>query len=261
MSMMTPGAVVWFEIGTADPQATKDFYGSLLGWTFHAVPAAGGRIYTLISAAGAPLPMGGIWEPAQDGREAMSLSIRSADVDTDVARLGDLGARVVAPTGPAADGGRMARLTDPRGTLFSVWQAPGQPAATPAEAGAPVPGSLGWFEIGTADIEASKTFYADAFGWKYVHDTGVTTKPYYAAVTPGGERGSGGLADNSAEKGAKDYAAPQFLTPDVPAAVEKAKALGAAVEHGPESTAYGLTFARLTDPRGIRFVLFSPPQG
>ncbi|MFF4948474.1 VOC family protein [Streptomyces chattanoogensis] len=260
MATMDPGSVVWFEIDTADPQAAKDFYGSLLGWTFQTVPVADGRTYTLITAKGAPLPMGGLWEPAAVSEEAMSLSVRSADVDTDVARLKDLGATVVAPTGPAADGGRYARLRDPRGTLFSVWQQPaGNAADQQPGPGVPLPGSMAWFEIGTADIEASKTFYADAFGWNYIHDTGVTSRPYFAAVTPGAERGSGGLGDNSTAKGTRDYAAPQFLTPDVPTAVEKAKSLGATAEAGPETTAYGLTFARLKDPRGIRFLLFSLP--
>ncbi len=218
----------------------------------------GADTYTLIFAAGAALPMGGIRQSAAAGGETMSLSVRSADVEADTARLKGLGATVVVASSPAADGGRLARLQDPRGTLFSVWRAPEQPAAA-ADSGIPRPGSLAWFEIGTADIEASKAFYTDAFGWKYVQDTGVTSLPYYAAVTPGGERGSGGLADTSAQPGAQDYAAPQFIVPDVPATVTTAKALGAKVETGPESTTYGLTFARLTDPRGIRFVLFSPP--
>ncbi|KOT65565.1 MULTISPECIES: VOC family protein [Streptomyces] len=268
MGFMDPGSVVWFEIDTADPKAVKNFYGSLLGWSFQTVPTADGRTYTLISADGAPLPMGGMWEPAPGGQgEGVSLAVRSAEVDADMARLKDLGATVVLAAGPAADGGRSARLKDPRGTAFSVWQAPEQPPAgasalPEAGAGAPLPGSLGWFEIGTADLEASKKFYADAFAWTYVHDTSVTTRTYVAAITPGDQRGSGGLADTSQATGVKDYAAPQFVTPDVPAAVAKAEKLGATVEAGPETTAYGLTFARLTDPRGIRFLLFSlPPQG
>ncbi|KPC61829.1 hypothetical protein [Streptomyces chattanoogensis] len=51
---------------------------------------------------------------------------------------------------------------------------------------------MAWFEIGTADIEASKAFSAGAFGWNHLHDTGVTSRPYFAAVTPGAECGSGG---------------------------------------------------------------------
>ncbi|PSJ27112.1 VOC family protein [Streptosporangium nondiastaticum] len=263
MGMMDPGSVVWFEVDTTDPQAVKDFYGSLLGWTFQTVPTPDGRTYTLISADGAPLPMGGFWEPAPGVGEGFVLAVRSADVDADIARLKDHGADVVSAAGPAADGGRSARLTDPRGTHFSIWQSPTQPPAADAQPdaapGAPVPGSLGWFEIGTADIETSKTFYANAFGWTYIHDTGVASRTYFAAVTPGDTMGSGGLADTGTSDGARDYAAPQFLTPDVPAAVARATQLGATVESGPETTAYGLTHARLTDPRGNRFLLFTPP--
>ncbi|WP_424889037.1 VOC family protein [Streptomyces sp. XH2] len=267
MTAFSPGSVVWFEIGTADPEAAQGFYGSLLGWTFQAVPAAGGHPYTLITAPGAALPMGGIREPAPDGEETMCLSVRSTDVEADMARLTDLGAKPAGSVGPATDGGPCARLRDPRGTLFSVWQAAGNAADDPAGAGGaagiPGPGSLGWFEIGTTDIEASKTFYAKAFGWDYIRDTGVRSRPYFAVVAPGHERGSGGLVDTSGTKdaeGARDYAVPQFLTADVPATIAKAKTLGATVEAGPETTAYGLTHARLTDPRGLRFLVFSLPQ-
>ncbi|MFF4603647.1 VOC family protein [Streptomyces sp. NPDC001339] len=269
MGLMDSGSVVWFEIDTADLESVKDFYGSLFGWSFQTVPAAEDRSYTLVTAQGAAMPMGGIWAPGVGAEETAVLSVRSADVAADVARLKDLGATVVVPPGPAADGGVVARLKDPRGTLFAVWQAPEQ-APTGVEgglqgAGVPLPGTLGWFEIGTGDLEASKRFYADAFGWNYVHDTGVTSRTYFAAVTPGDERGSGGLADTGTDKdgtSVKDYAIPQFVAPDVPAAVTKATELGASVESGPETTTYGLTFARLKDPRGIRFLIFSlPSQG
>ncbi|MFI9234472.1 VOC family protein [Streptomyces rimosus] len=109
MGFMDPGSVVWFEIDTADPKAVKDFYGSLLGWSFQTVPTADGRTYTLISADGAPLPMGGMWGPAPGGRgEVVSLAVRSADVDADMARLKDLGAR-----GPCGRPGRRRRTLRP----------------------------------------------------------------------------------------------------------------------------------------------------
>ncbi|MFI2614911.1 hypothetical protein [Streptomyces sp. NPDC018584] len=38
MSFMSPGQVVWFEIGTTAPEAVTGFYGPLLGWTFEADP-------------------------------------------------------------------------------------------------------------------------------------------------------------------------------------------------------------------------------
>ena len=66
MSFMSPGKVVWFEIGTANPDAVTDFYGRLLGWSFEVDEhsSVDGRTYTRILAPGAPWPMGAIAQAA-----------------------------------------------------------------------------------------------------------------------------------------------------------------------------------------------------
>ncbi|MEV0368997.1 VOC family protein [Streptomyces sp. NPDC050636] len=273
MTIPSPGSVAWFEIDTADPKAAQDFYGTLLGWTFQPVPAPDGRTYTLITVPGDPYPTGGIRPTGTGGEEGITVSMVSTDAAADVARLKDLGATVVLPPAKAADGGDYARLKDTRGNLFTIWTPPvtswtppeqsagnGAGRQSDQRAGAPQPGSFAWFEIGTADIEATKNFYAEAFGWTYQRDPGAVARPYYG-VTTGGERSTGGLSDNSAEAVVAEYAIPLFLSLDVPATVAKAQSLGATVEFGPETTTYGLAFARLKDPRGVSFGLFSMPQG
>ena len=56
MSAPAANTVAWFEIGTPDVQAAQDFYGPLFGWTF-----APDGDYTLITAAGADGPSGGLF--------------------------------------------------------------------------------------------------------------------------------------------------------------------------------------------------------
>ncbi|MFD9882628.1 VOC family protein [Streptomyces alboflavus] len=265
MSTPAGGSVIWIEIDTADVTAVKDFYGSLFGWSFPAMPTPDGGTYHLIQPAGAPFPMGGILESGSGEREGIVLSAVSLDVAGDAARLKDLGATVVVPPSKAADGGDYARLTDPRGNLFAIWTPPGpppgvDPAHPDVSAFEPKPGSLGWFEIGTRDLDATRTFYAQGLDWSYEPDPGVPGETY-DGVRAGTAQPSGGLRELDQATGAADYTMPLFLTEDVPATADRAVALGARVEDAPTVTTYGLTFARLADPRGNRFGLFAPPQG
>ncbi|MEU7901037.1 VOC family protein [Nonomuraea sp. NPDC049152] len=61
--------------------------------------------------------------------------------------------------------------------------------------------------------------------------------------------------------GGVDYVMPCFLVTDVPAVTGRAVELGARVELGPDANPGGLVSARLLDPRGNRFGVFSPPAG
>ncbi|SHM56878.1 VOC family protein [Streptomyces yunnanensis] len=264
MTFPARGSVVWIEIDTSDAKAVQDFYGSLFGWSFPGMPAPDGGTYHLIQPAGAPFPMGGILESSSDGREGIVLSAVSLDVAGDVARLKDLGATVVVPPSKAADGGDYARLKDPRGNLFAIWTPPGPPPGVDTgqldpSAFAPKPGSLGWFEIGTRDIEASRAFFAQGLDWRYESDPGVPGETY-DGVRAGTPHPSGGLRELGRDRDAADYTMPLFLTDDVSATTDKALALGATVLDAPTATTYGLTYARLTDPRGNRFGLFTPPK-
>ena len=46
-----PGKFIWFDCVTADPYASKAFYGAVFGWDFHSIGSGTGR-YTLIENKG-----------------------------------------------------------------------------------------------------------------------------------------------------------------------------------------------------------------
>ncbi|MFC0842343.1 VOC family protein [Streptomyces noboritoensis] len=269
MSFMSPGSVVWFEIGTADPQAVQDFYGPLLGWTFETDPAssAHGRAYIRIMAPGAPWPMGAIQQDVCGG-EVVNLSVMSADVRDDVERLERLGAKVVVPATTVGEVTVFARLLDPRDNTFAVFsRTTSKDLAERAVATeehiaqtvqGPAPGGFAWFEIGTNDPQATKEFYGRAFGWRFEKDDSAGGKPYFNVFT-GNDWPSGGMYDHSGPGVGGDYAMPSFVVADIPATVARAAMAGAAIEHGPDANPDGLVFARLVDPRGNRFGLFSMP--
>ncbi|WP_438490092.1 VOC family protein [Streptomyces sp. S186] len=122
--------------------------------------------------------------------------------------------------------------------------------------GKPVPGSYAWFEVGTTDAQATEDFYGQAFGWRFVFDDSAGGKRYSNVFT-GNQWPSGGRYDLGAD--GVDYLMPDFLITDVPAVTAKATELGATVEFGPDTNPDGLVYARIIDPRGNRFGLFSAP--
>ncbi|MEU8893328.1 VOC family protein [Streptomyces sp. NPDC048442] len=269
MSFMAPGSVVWFEIGTADPKAVQEFYGPLLGWTFEVDEdsSVDGRTYTRIMAPGAPWPMGAI-QQGDTGGEVINLSVLSADVHADVERLAELGAKVLVPATQVGEVTVFARLADPQGNTFSLFsRTTSADLSERAEATeehmqqasfTPQPGSMAWFEIGTTDFKATTGFYEAAFGWRFEKDESAAGRPYYSIFT-GGDWPAGGLYDHSGADGGADYAMPCLLVTDVPATTTAAVDSGARIEQGPASNPDGLVFARLTDPHGNRFGLFTPP--
>lgn len=249
--------VFGFEIDTSDAQAVKDFYGPWLGWAFEPepVPGADGVVLTRITAAGAHAPTGQIRQHPAGTKEAISLRLESADVAADAARLQKLGAKVAAPAAEDGDGTVRARIMDPRGNLLTL-VAP----ATALSPQTPQPGSMAQFELSTTDLEATRAFYGTAFGWGFEHDPGSVGTPYHGIQTRG-PIPTGGAYDHSGNPQAPEFAIISILATDVPATVAQAVSLGAKVDDEPRTTAYGLVFARLIDPRGNRIGLFSLPQG
>ncbi|MBP2402682.1 VOC family protein [Streptomyces syringium] len=275
MSFMSPGQVVWFEIGTTDPRAVTDFYGSLLGWTFEADADSSidGRTYTRILAPGAPWPMGAI-QQGDTGDEAINLSLLSADVHADVDTLTGLGATTVVPATPVGDVTVFARLKDPRGNLFSLFsrttserfeeRIAGTEEYMQQAAFTPKPGSMAGFEIGTTDVRATTDFYTRGFGWRFEQGDTIGDVPSLAVFGPGAEYPSGLLWDHSGENDsaadyAADYVMPTFLVADVAATAAAVREDGARVEQQPRSAPAGPARARIRDPRGNRFGLLSQP--
>ena len=108
--------VTWFEIGTPDVAAAKAFYGQLFGWTF-----APDGAYTLITAAGAAGPSGGIFDTGGNNPPYAVFVVRVADVAATAARTKELGGTVVVEPIKMDDGMAVAYLTDPNGSMFALF--------------------------------------------------------------------------------------------------------------------------------------------
>ena len=116
MSAPATNTVAWFEIGAPDPEAARAFYGLLFGWSF----APDGE-YTLITAADAAGPSGGIFNTGGNIPPYAVFVVQVADVAATAARTEELGGKVVVAPMRLEDGMVVAYLTDPNGAMFALF--------------------------------------------------------------------------------------------------------------------------------------------
>ncbi len=142
------------------PQGAADFYGALFGWDApEGPPETGGYRVAMVGDRA----VAGIGEQQNPGPPVWATYIAVENADETVAKVLAAGGQVIVPAMDVLDVGRMAVFTDSgRARSFSVWQA-GHPSRAPQLVNEP--GTWSWSELLTTDLEASKGFYGDVFGW------------------------------------------------------------------------------------------------
>lgn len=114
---MPDNTVAWFEIGTPDVDGAKAFYGGLFDWSFTAEGD-----YTMITAPGAEGPSGGIMNTSGVGSPPYTIfCVQVPDVAAVVAKIGELGGKVLVEPMTMPDGMVVAYLTDPSGSSLAVY--------------------------------------------------------------------------------------------------------------------------------------------
>jgi hypothetical protein len=121
---MAGSPVTWFEIGTDDAGAARDFYDALLGWTF----AVDGP-YSIITTGTDHVLQGGIQDtsgPVPDGtpRTYAIPYVQVADVAATCARVGELGGKVLVPATMTPFGLTYAHIADPADNHIGLWTPP-----------------------------------------------------------------------------------------------------------------------------------------
>jgi predicted enzyme related to lactoylglutathione lyase len=114
----------WFEIGVADADKARTFYGGLLGWEFEAGPTGD-------LSQGAVIRTPGVDGGLHGGDEGATpyLFFRVDDMDAALDRVRELGGRVesspdVDPEKSDAEFGRFALCRDDQGSPFGLHQPP-----------------------------------------------------------------------------------------------------------------------------------------
>jgi predicted enzyme related to lactoylglutathione lyase len=116
-----PGRMNYFELGSPDPEATRNFYGPLFDWRFG---EPGPQGYGTVDQ-----DAGGLWDTTAIGGGTWAIFyLQVDDVQATVARAVELGATVAMP---AVDNGAIvfAHLLDPHGNRIGIWKPNAQPAS------------------------------------------------------------------------------------------------------------------------------------
>jgi hypothetical protein len=114
--------VAWFQIGTGEPEAAKEFYGDLFGWSTTPDPNSPG--YELISYPGAEAPSGGIMRTEGSTDNHAMFLVLVEDVAAVCARAEQLGGKVAHPPATTPNGLVFADLLDRSGNRIGVFTPP-----------------------------------------------------------------------------------------------------------------------------------------
>ncbi|MEV6347960.1 VOC family protein [Actinoplanes sp. NPDC051851] len=116
-----PGALIWNELNTRDPDGSVSFYGAVFGWSFRP-GQVGGLPYVYCDlnrqpVAGVQPMVGEGWPADQPPYWLVYFAVGDCDVAAEHAVT--LGARIVSPP-TSITFGRYAVLTDPQGGMFAI---------------------------------------------------------------------------------------------------------------------------------------------
>jgi uncharacterized protein len=113
-----PHPIVHAEIRSADPDATRAFFGGLFGWTYPKAGALAG--YTFVDT-GVPDSLYTAISPLQGDADLVTFFVGVDDIDAITAKAVELGGRVVqAPV--AIPGVSFGLIADPQGHIVGLAQ-------------------------------------------------------------------------------------------------------------------------------------------
>jgi predicted enzyme related to lactoylglutathione lyase len=143
----------------------------------------------------------------------------------------------------------MVFAQDPTGAVFALWQQL-QPMGTSLFG---EPGSLGWNELLTTNVDRAGSFYGSLFGWapKASELPGMVYTTFMLGDTD--TMAGGMMAQPKEMAGAPSMWTVYFSVADADKTVEVAKSLGGMVQVPPTDIPTVGRFAVLTDPQGAAF--------
>lgn len=246
------GTPTWVELTTPDVEAARAFYRALFGWSYAISDEYGGYTNATVGArraAGLAGPMPG----APPAPAAWSLYFASDDIEADVARAVELGAKVRVAPMALEPHGSMAICEDPTGAAFGFWQA-GEHIGSQVN---DEPGAAAWYELYSPNVARARDFYAALLG---AAAEPVPGGPGYYVL----RRGDDQLCAVMQIDPAWGDFAPQWITYFGVADAEAALAIlvgeGGRALSAIEDTPYGRMVA-VADPAGAQFKLVETPQG
>ena len=119
------GGVTWNELYTSDVDAAVDFYTKLNGYKVHRSTMEGFGDYVMLAVEhdGTEKDIAGV-APRPEGMpmSAWGIYFRVADIDAAIARIGELGGKVIMGPMEIPGTGKIAAAFDPTGAAFNIHQ-------------------------------------------------------------------------------------------------------------------------------------------
>lgn len=247
------GHFYWADLMTPDVAAAEPFYADLLSWTFNHLIEDD---YTLALRGGQPVA--GFKQHGVPGAPAHWLPhMTTHDLDAAAARVVELGGSVHVDPFQVGEAGRLAIVGDPSGSTFGMWQ-PDNHFGTKLMG---VHGSPVWFELHSADIDASRAFFAELFG-QHIEANPMGEHMTYYVVSPGDAGGWGmvQLMDDEVAAGGRSYWQTYQYVDDVDAVYDHSAQLGGTQSNPPHDLPGVGRFGHIADPQGasLSFMLPKP---
>lgn len=250
--MFTPkGKFAWYELMTSDVQAAGKFYSDVVGWSTREMPSTGGFPYTTFNLGDAG--MAGMLNVG--GHTAWIGYIAVEDVDAHIEKIVEAGGTLWKPATDIPGILRFAVMSDPQGAAFAVFT-PNPAMPSPVRPVPPAAGTIGWHELYATDMEAGFNFYNKLFGWTKVNDMDMGPMGVYRLFNEGEhpEMGDGGMMLKAPQIPVSCWGF-YFCVDAIGAAVERVKAGGGKVVHGPVQVPGGGWIINAQDPQGAMFAL------
>lgn len=250
--MFTPkGKFSWYELMTSDTAAAGRFYSDVVGWTTQEMPADDGPAYTTFNLGN--VGMAGMLHLT--GHTAWIGYISVEDVDAHIEKIVEAGGKLWKPATDVPGVLRFAVLSDPQGAAFVVFTPdPGMPA--PERPAPPTPGTIGWQELHTTDVDGGFDFYSKLFGWTKVGDMDMGPMGNYRIFDQGDhkEMGDGGMMLKAPQLPVASWAF-YFVVDSIGTAIDRVKSGGGTILNGPTQVPGGGWIIQGQDPLGTMFSL------
>lgn len=252
------GTPIWYELMTADPDASKAFYDDVIGWTIEAQPS-GEMDYRMIDSGSGGGMVGGVMrltEAMQAGgaKPTWLFYIGVNDVDASVEKIKAAGGSVLMPAWDIPGIGRIAMVADPQGIPFYIMRGASEESSTAFDRMGM--GKCNWNELSTPDQASANAFYATVFGWTYPDKMPMGPMGDYIFVHVGDQ--VIGATMNHPGDGPPPAWRFYFRAPDIEQAAAKVTKNGGTVHAGPMEVPGGDRIIVASDPHGVMFGVVGP---
>lgn len=246
------GQFIWYELMTSDSKAAQAFYSKTVGWepVDSGMP---GMDYTLFKIG--ETAIAGVMtlpdEVAAGGARPGWLGyVAVEDVDAMAKTFEAAGGTIHHAPDDIPGIGRFAVVGDPQGVVLCLFRGDGEP---PESLPKDTPGTVGWHELYTDDLDAAVAFYSERFGWEKMDAMDMGPMGIYQMFGKNGTM-MGGMMKRPAEMPVSSWAY-YFIVDSADAAIARATEAGGQIVNGPMEVPGGMWIAQGIDPQGAFFAV------